>query len=55
MLGKRGVSGVFIGRGGASPREDGGPNSKSRGMGDLKYGCLPVTKRGVSRGEGAES
>ena len=36
MLGKRGVSGVFIGREGASPREDGGSKFKIRGYGGSK-------------------
>ena len=36
MLGKSGVSGVFIGREGASPREDGGSKSKIRGYGGSK-------------------
>lgn len=53
MLGKRGVSGVSSGER-ASPREAGGPNSKSGGMGGPKYPVPPVTKRGVSRVEGAE-
>ena len=36
MLGKRGVSGVFIGRERASPREDGGSKFKTRGYGGSK-------------------
>ena len=36
MLGKMGVSGIFIGREGASPREDGGSKSKIRGYGGSK-------------------
>ena len=55
MLGKRWVSGVFIGGEGASPREDGGSKSEIRGMGGLKYGRPPLAKCGVSKGEGAES
>ena len=36
MLGKRGVSGVFIESQKASPREDGGSKSKIRGYGGSK-------------------
>ena len=36
MLGKRGVSGVFIGGERASPREDGGSKSEIRGYGGSK-------------------
>ena len=36
MLGKRGVSGVFIGGLRASPRPDGGSKSKIRGYGGSK-------------------
>ena len=55
MLGKMGVSGVFIGREGASPREDGGSKFKTRGYGGLKIRMAPVTKCGASKSEGAES
>ena len=54
MLGKRGVSGVFIGGVRASPRSDGGSKSEIRGYGGLKYTVPPFTKCGVSKGEGGE-
>ena len=56
MLGKRGVSGVFIGGEGASPRATGGSKSKIRGYGgsknmnaypSLNVGCPRVKGRKV--------
>ena len=54
MLGKRGVSEVFIGGLRASPGSDGGPNPKSGDMGVQNTQCLPYTKCGVSKSEGAK-
>ena len=57
MLGKMGVSGVFIGRGRASPREDGGSKFKIRGYGgsknmdaypSLNVGCPRVKGRKIA-------
>ena len=64
MLGKRGVSGVFIGSLRASPREDGGSKSKIRGYGgsknmnaypSLNVGCPRVKGRKVSPFDQSES
>ena len=55
MLGKRGVSGVFIGRGGASPRSDGGSKSKIRGYGGSKiHSAHPSLNVGYPRVKGAK-
>ena len=55
MLGKRGVSGVFIGREGASPREDGGSKFKIRGYGGSKNtDAYPSLNVGCPRVKGAK-
>ena len=55
MLGKMGVSGVFIGREGASPREDGGSKSKTRGYGGSKnMDAYPSLNVGCPRVKGAK-
>ena len=55
MLGKRGVSGVFIGRGGASPRSDGGSKSEIRGYGGSKiHSAHPTLNVGYPRVKGAK-
>ena len=53
MLGKRGVSEVFIGSLGASPRSDGGSKSEIRGCGGSKiHGAYPSLNVGYPRVKG---
>ena len=53
MLGKSGVSGVFIGREGASPGSDGGSKSKIRGYGGSKnMNAYPSLNVGYPRVKG---
>ena len=49
-----GFRGFSSGERGHPRAQTGGPNSKSGGMGGLKIRMPPVTKRGVSKGEGSE-
>ena len=53
MLGKSGVSGVFIGGVRASPRSDGGSKSEIRGYGGSKiHGAYPTLNVGYPRVKG---
>ena len=55
MLGKRGVSEVFIGGVRASPRSDGGSKSEIRGYGGSKiHGAYPTLNVGYPRVKGAK-
>ena len=55
MLGKMGVSGVFIGGEGASPRRTGGSKSEIRGYGGSKiYSAHPTLNVGYPRVKGAK-
>ena len=55
MLGKRWVSGVFIGSVRASPRSDGGSKSEIRGYGGSKiHSAYPTLNVGYPRVKGAK-